>query len=130
MLTIRNPLTIAAPGGPYSHSAEVPPNARWLVTAGQVGKAPDGSIPDGFEDQHDQVWKNTVEILEDAGFGVEDIVRINVYSTEADGLRFLAPHRKKYLGDYAPPSTWVVVSQLANPRMVVEMETIAARSTD
>tara|TARA_A100001037_G_scaffold217255_1_gene195118 strand:- start:1261 stop:1533 length:273 start_codon:yes stop_codon:yes gene_type:complete len=47
-----------------------------------------------------------------------------------DGLRFLAPHGKKYLGDYAPPSTWVVVSQLTNPKMVIEMETIAARSDD
>ena len=60
MLTTRNPSTIAPPAAMYSHSVEVPANARWLVTAGQVGTAPDGSVPEGFEAQHDQIWQNTL----------------------------------------------------------------------
>lgn len=58
MLKTRNPSTIAAPAAKYSHSVEVPPNARWLFTAGQVGVRPDGSIPEGSEAQHDQIWQN------------------------------------------------------------------------
>ena len=112
----------------YSHSVEVPANARWLLTAGQVGVAPDGTIPEGFEAQHDQIWQNTIAILNDAGFGVEDIVRINVFSTEPAGLPHVMEHRKKYLKpDHTPGSTWLVISQLANPKLVVEMETIAAK---
>ena len=53
-----------------------------LFTAGQVGVRPDGTIPEGFEMQHDQIWKNTLAILADAGMGPEDIVRLNVYSTD------------------------------------------------
>ena len=129
MLTTRNPSTVAPPAAMYSHSVEVPANARWLVTAGQVGTRPDGTVPEGFEAQHDQIWQNTVAILNDAGFGVEDIVRLNVYSTDPSGLQFLKVHREKYLNPgHTPASTWVVISQLANPKWVVEMETIAAKA--
>jgi hypothetical protein len=30
MLKTRNPLSIAPPAAMYSHSVEIPPNARWL----------------------------------------------------------------------------------------------------
>jgi len=128
MLKTRNPKSVAPPAALYSHSVEIPPNARWLFTAGQVGVRPDGSIPESFEEQHEQVWKNTLAILADAGMGPEDIVRINVYSTDPDGLKWLKPHREKYLKQgHTPASTWVVITQLANPKLVVEMETVAAK---
>ena len=61
--------------------------------------------------------------------GPENIVRLNVYSTDPAGLKFLRMHREKYLRPgHIPASTWVVVSQLANPKWVVEMETIAAKA--
>jgi enamine deaminase RidA (YjgF/YER057c/UK114 family) len=129
MLKTRNPSTIAPPAAMYSHSVEIPPNARWLFTAGQIGVRPDGTIPEGFEMQHDQIWKNTLAILADAGMGAEDIVRLNVYSTDPDGLKYLKLHREKYLKPgHTPASTWVVVSCLANPKWVVEMETVAAKA--
>ncbi|MHC4043399.1 monoamine oxidase [Bradyrhizobium sp. Rc3b] len=128
MLVFRNPKTIAAPVGAYSHSVEVPPNARWLYIAGTVGNRLDGSVPSSFEDQHEQVWLNTVKILEDAGMTTNDIVHLNVYATDPSGLKFLRPHREKYItSGKLPGSTWVVVSQLANPSWLVEMETVAAK---
>jgi len=42
MLKTNNPTTIAPPAGMYSHSVEIPPNARMLFTAGQIGVRPDG----------------------------------------------------------------------------------------
>jgi 2-iminobutanoate/2-iminopropanoate deaminase len=129
MLKTRNPSTVAPPAGVYSHCVEVPPNARWLVTAGQVGVRPDGTIPEGFEAQHDQIWQNTLAILADAGMGPENSVRLNVYSTDPNGLQYVKAHREKYLRPgHIQASTWVVVSQLANPKWVVEMETIAAKA--
>ena len=60
--------------------------------------------------------------------GPENIVRLNVYSTDSEGLKFLKVHREKNLKPYhIPASTWVVVGRLANPAWVVEMETIAAK---
>ena len=98
MLVTRNPANIAPPAAMYSHSVEIPPNARWLVTAGQVGVTPEGTVPEGFEAQHDLIWQNTLAILEDAGFGPEHIVRLNVYSTDPSGLQYLMPHREKVSG--------------------------------
>src|SRR5262245_36806298 len=97
MLKTRNPAAVAPPAAMYSHSVEVPPNARWLFTAGQVGVRPDGSVPDTFEEQHDQIWQNTLAILADAGMGPENIVRLNVYSTDPEGLKYVRPHREQYL---------------------------------
>jgi 2-iminobutanoate/2-iminopropanoate deaminase len=129
VLKTNNPSTIAPPVAMYSHSVEVPPNARWLYTAGQVGIRPDGSLPEGFEAQHAQIWENTLAILADAGMGPENIVRLNVYSTDPEGLKYVRAHRQKYLkAGHVPASTWVVVNQLANPQWVVEMETIAAKA--
>ncbi len=131
MLKASNPDSIAPPAAMYSHSVEVPPNARWLHTAGQVGLRPDGTLPEGFEAQHDQIWRNTLAILAEAGMGPEDIVRLNVYTTDPDGLKYLKPHREKYLKPgHVPASTWIVVRQLAQPGWVVEMETIAAKASD
>lgn len=88
-----------------------------------------GNTPDGFEAQHDQIWRNTLELLAHAGMGPEDIVRLNVYSTDPTGTRFLRPHREKYIGQRPmPPATWVIVAQLGRPEWVVEMETIAAKA--
>ena len=129
MLKTNNPKTVHPPAAMYSHSVEIPPNARILYTAGQVGTRPDGTVPAGFEAQHDQIWQNTLAILADAGMGPEDIVKLNVYSTDPDGLKFLKVHREKYLKPgHTPASTWVVVSRLAQPQWVVEMETVAAKA--
>lgn len=123
-----NPDTIAPPVGAYSHSIEVPANARWLSIAGQAGNRPDGSLPETFEEQHDQAWQNTLAILKASGMGPENIVHLNVYSTDPAGIKYLAIHRKKYLPEgYLPTSTWVVISALANPKWLVEMEALAAK---
>ena len=129
MLKTRVPANVAPPNGMYSHGVEIPPNARWLYTAGQAGVRQDGTLCEGFEAQHDQIWQNTLAILADAGMGPENIVRLNVYSTDQEGLKFLRLHREKYLAPgHIPASTWVVVSKLANPGWVVEMETVAAKA--
>jgi enamine deaminase RidA (YjgF/YER057c/UK114 family) len=46
-----------------------------------VGVRPDGTLAEGFEDQHDQIWQNTLAILTAANMGPENIVHFNVYST-------------------------------------------------
>jgi enamine deaminase RidA (YjgF/YER057c/UK114 family) len=52
-----------------------------------------------------------------------------VYSTDPEGLKYVRAHREKYLKPHhTPASTWVVVSRLANPHWMVEMETVAAKA--
>ena len=128
MLIARNPQSIAKPVGAYSHSVEIPAGARLLSIAGQAGIRPDGTLAEGFEAQHEEIWKNVLAILEDANMGPENLVHLNVYSTDPTGIRFLKPHREKFLPEgYLATSTWVVVSALANPNWLVEMEALAAK---
>ena len=130
MLITRNPKTIAPPpAGRYSHSVEVPPNARWLYLAGQVGMKPDGTILETLEEQDEQIWKNTILALEDAGFGVQDIVKITVFSTDPGGIVTHMKHRAHYLdNDHAPATTWLNISSLARTEFLIEMETVAAKA--
>ncbi len=44
MLKKYDPNTVYKPIAAYHQAIEVPSNARWLVTAGQVGIAPDGKL--------------------------------------------------------------------------------------
>ena len=129
MLITRNPKTVSPPGGLYSHSVEIPPNARWLYLAGQIGIKPDGTLPESIEEQDEQCWKNILSILEDAGFGVRDIVKINVLSTDPNALPIHVKHRINYLDDdHIPASTWANISSLANPQILIELEVIAAKA--
>ena len=129
MLITRNPSTTAAPAALYSQSVEVPANARWLVLAGQVGMTADGTILETIEAQDEQIWKNTVLTLEDAGFGVEDIVKLTVFSTDPAALPIHIKNRERYLSpNHTPASTWLNVASLARPQFLIEMETVAAKA--
>ena len=123
-----NPDGIAAPAGAYSHGVEAPANARTLYIAGQIGVNPDGSISDSAEEQADRAWQNIVAILADAGMGVEDLVRMTTYITRVEDAPAIRTVRTKYLGDYRPASTLLVVAALAQPEYVFELEAVAAKA--
>ena len=123
-----NPDGIAAPAGAYSHAVEAPAGARTLYIAGQIGVNPDGSISDSAEDQADRAWRNIVAILAEAGMGVEDLVRMTTYITRAEDAPAIRAVRTKYLGDYRPASTLLVVAALAQPEYVFELEAVAAKA--
>jgi 2-iminobutanoate/2-iminopropanoate deaminase len=123
-----NPPTIAAPLGPYSHAVEVPPNARWLYIAGQIGNAPDGSMVADVEGQAEQCWKNIEAILAAAGMGVENLVKCTHYLTRAEDLAAYGKVRTHHLGKARPASIFVVVTALARPAILVEVEAVAAKA--
>lgn len=123
-----NPATVAPPIGAYSHGVEVPPGARWLHVAGEIGMAPDGSVPDGVEAQADQAWRNVVAVLESAGMGVEHLVHVNHWLVDEAHFPAYAKARAKYLGDARPASTLMIVKALARPEILVEVGGVAAKA--
>ncbi len=127
MVELHTPTAIAAPASRYSHGAEAGPNARWLHISGQVGTNADGSLADGIEAQIHCVWKNTLAVLEEAGMGVKDIVKVNTLLMDRAHLKVMREIRDSYLGDHPAASTLFVVAGLADPNWLIEMETIAAQ---
>jgi 2-iminobutanoate/2-iminopropanoate deaminase len=123
-----NPASVAAPIGAYSHGVEVPAGARWLHVAGEVGMAPDGSVPDDIEAQADHAWRNVVAVLESAGMGVEHLVHVNHWLVTESHFAAYAKVRARYLGDARPAATLMIVKALARPELLVEVGGVAAKA--
>jgi 2-iminobutanoate/2-iminopropanoate deaminase len=128
MNKIHNPAKVAPPGGRYSHGVEVPANARWLHISGQVGTAPDGSVPKDVTAQVENCWRNIGAILADAGMGFADIVKGSVFLTSGDDIAAYREARDRIVGDHRPASTLVVVTRLVRPEWLVEIEAVAAKA--
>jgi enamine deaminase RidA (YjgF/YER057c/UK114 family) len=121
-----NPEGVAPPLSAYSHGVVADPGLRWLHVSGQVGAAPDGSVPDGAEAQMRQAWANALAVLVAAGMGLDDVVKVNVFLTRPEDVPLYRTVRDEALEGRRPASTLLVVAALASPRLRVEIELIAA----
>jgi enamine deaminase RidA (YjgF/YER057c/UK114 family) len=128
MNTRHNPTAVAPPFGAYSHAIEVPPGARWLYVSGQVGVRPDGTMGEGTAGQVEWAFRNVVAVLEAAGMGPGDLVRLNQYLIRREDAPLLRQVRAQVIGDVRPASTLIVVAGLAAPDWLVEVEAVAAKA--
>ena len=125
MPRMSNPSAVAPPyKNIYSHTVEIPAGSRLVFTSGQLGIAPDGSISSEFEGQAEQVMRNLAALLAHHGVGVEALVRINAYVLAPAQIPVLARARSAWLGDARPAMTTVVVSGLAAPEWLLEVEVV------
>lgn len=125
-MKIHNPPTVA-PGAGYSHGVELPPHARLLYLAGQIGMAADGKMAPDFRSQAEQAWKNLAAVLAAAGMGFENLVKVTHYLTRREDIGVYREVRAQFLGKNAPASTLLVIAALARPEALVEVEAIAAK---
>lgn len=126
MLKTYNPAAVAGPFGHYDHAVEAPAGARWLHVSGQVAITDDGRVTGGIDAQADLVWKNLIAIMTDAGMGPENVVKTTTYLLDAGHFPHLRAARERYLGQHKAASTTVVVSGLARPELLVEIDLVAA----
>ena len=128
MLKRFDPATIAPPFGNYSHGVVIPAGMRVLHVSGQVGVAPDGSIPDAPEEQCRLAFSNVLGVLAGDGMGPEDLVAITTYAVAGQDLLPVRKIRREVLGDVKPASTFLFVSGLADPRLLIEVQAVAAKA--
>lgn len=117
---------VAAKIGKYSDAVLVDNVKRQLHVSGTPGIRKDGTIPDDFAEQADLAWQNLVEILQAAGMGVQNLVKINQYLLRAEDIRTYGPIRLKHLGDHRPASMLSVVPGLVKPEILFEIEAVAS----
>lgn len=122
MITFSNPDGVRAPASRYSHAALIEGPGRRLVLSGQVGVAPDGSIPESGEAQIAQALANLRALLAAHGMGPADIVKLTVFLTETALIGPWRVGRDAAMQGHAPTSTLLIVAGLADPRFVVEVE--------
>jgi enamine deaminase RidA (YjgF/YER057c/UK114 family) len=123
------PADIRPPAANYVYGCEVPAGARLVFCSGQLGIAPDGTIPEDAGQQTERCFQNILAVLRDAGMDARDIVRINAYVTDRAHLKAYMAARDLYVSDPPPASTLVIVSGFADPAFKVEVEVVAARVT-
>jgi 2-iminobutanoate/2-iminopropanoate deaminase len=124
-----NPASIAPPfRNIYTHGVEQPANARTLWISGQVGTRPDGTIAPDCAGQAEQIMQNIDAILAEAGMGFGDLVKLNAYLVNAADIPAFAPIRAKHLAGAKPAMTTVVVTALAQPSWLIEVEAVAAKA--
>ena len=121
-----SPAALRAPFGRYAHVVEVQGASRLVFLSGQLGIRPDGSIPDDVAGQAAQAFANIDACLEAAGVTRAQVVRLNVFLTEADYRQDYMVVRDAWAPDPPPASTLVVVKALALPAFKVEIEAVAA----
>ena len=121
-ITFSRPAGAPQPASRYSQAALIEGEGRRLVISGQVGLRPDGTPVADAEDQMGQALANLAAVLAGHGMGVENLVKVTVFLTDASQIPAWRRQRDAFLGGHAPTSTLLIVAGLASPTFAVEVE--------
>ena len=124
-----NPKTLLSPPG-YSHIAKVNKGTTVYIV-GQVACDASGKLvgEGDFEAQAEQVFRNLKLAVEAAGGTMADLVKLTsflVADLDPSCVQKLRAIRDRHLSADRPASTLLVVSRLAQPGWLIEIEAVAA----
>lgn len=115
---------VAPPQAYYSHGIVAPDGV--IFVAGQVALDEQGQLVQGdAEAQARQVMENMARVLAAAGATLDDVVKTTVFLTSLEDREAVGRVRREYFRDPPPANTLLVVSSLANPGFLVEIEAVA-----
>ena len=81
-------------------------------------------MPDGIPDQARNCFATIRSVLSEAGFSLDDVVRVQYTVTDAALVDELVPALGEAFGDVRPAAT-MVIAGLIRPEMLVEIEVTA-----
>jgi enamine deaminase RidA (YjgF/YER057c/UK114 family) len=112
------------PGAYYSHG--IVTSGRLLFVAGQVAVDENGNLVGGDDaaTQARQVLTNLQRVIEAADGRMEDVARTTVYLTRWEDRGPVGEVRKEFFPAPPPANTLLVVSSLARPEYLVEIDAI------
>ncbi len=113
----------------YVQANEVSDAQRTLFCAGQTSVDEEGRPvhPEDMRAQIIQAMDNLETVLNEAGFELSDVVRLNIYTTDVDRFfeAFDAAVGRIEEAGCRPASTLLGVTRLAFPELMVEIEATA-----
>ncbi len=119
-----------APRGAYSPGLLVEQDgSRTLFLTGQLAVDPDGSVVAPFDAtaQTEYVFRLIGSLLEAAGMGFGDVVKVQTFLTHMPDFEKFSAVRNRYLADSRPVSTLLEVKGLAREGCCVEVEVVAMK---
>jgi len=121
-----NPPTVPAPASHSAQVVEVRDASRWLEISGQIGVTPDGKLAGDARAQVRQCFANIIAVLHAKDMKLENLLKITVFLTDANDMPAFREVRDEMLAGHLCASTLLVISALARPELVVEIEATAA----
>jgi 2-iminobutanoate/2-iminopropanoate deaminase len=116
---------LGQPFSAYSHGIAVSQATRTVFVSGQLGVAPDGSIPPLVSDQIRFAWDNIESVLRAGRMTLANVVRIRGYITSREALPDYRAALEARLGQVRPASSLLIVADLVAPEFLVEIEAVA-----
>ena len=102
-------------------------NGHLIMLAGQVATDAEGRTVGGsdIKVQARRVYENIQAALEAAGAGMEDVIRLTVYLTDQASIPGSMEARREWFSPPYPASTLLIVSGLAKPEWLIEIDAVA-----
>ena len=109
-------------GAPYNQAVKA---AGLVFVAGQLGLRPgDGAPVEGIAEQTEQVLQNLRAILEEAGSGLDRLVKTTVFLQNLDDFGAMNEVYARHVGETPPARSTVEVAKLPSGALV-EIEAVA-----
>ncbi len=121
---------VALPQGSFGLGIVIEPNHRLAFLTGRTGSNSDGSYSADFETQARNALASVGRLLKEVDMNWSDVVKINVYLTDAADIPVWGRVRNEIIADSRPSGTGVIVKALADPNARVEVTVIAAQKVD
>lgn len=102
MTHVIHDIGVAKQIGKYSDAIEA--SAAGRILSGTPGLTDNSHLPQTFEQQAEQAWKNVFVLLTHADMGPEHMVKVTQYLTRSEDIPPYPPIRAKWLGDHRPAS--------------------------
>ena len=112
----------------YSHAVEVRDVNRLLMISGQFGVTPDGHLAADFATQCEQAIDNVEAPLAASGMTTSNIAKLTNVTSAYNIPELVAIRQKRWARQPAPAVTAIVVSGLARPEYLIEIEATAVSS--
>lgn len=104
-------------------------DGEWVFVSGTTGfDYATMTISDDVVAQCEQAMRNIDAALKEAGASMADVVRVTYILPRRDDFEPCWPVLKKYLGDVRPAAT-MIQAGLADPRILIEIEVTARRTS-
>ena len=112
---------------PISHYTDAVVADGWIWISGTLALDASGALIGGTDvvAQAERIHENIKALLEMAGAGFEDVVKVTVYLLRIEDRAAVNTVRQRYFGASRPASTLVEVSAFVVPEALVEIDAVA-----
>ena len=122
-----NPDGVVKPASNYVQCVTHALTGERMVISGQLGVTEDGNVCDGIEAQMEQAWRNIFAVMKGGGFEREHLIRATIYVTEPGQVGVYRAVRDRMLEGHLCANTYIEISALAAPDLLVEIEAEAIK---